>query len=310
MDLMNDKRRVEHVRQWLKNMHGRFHEEDYFNARVLAEATRWLEENQDAERFFLCVESFDPHEPWFVPGHYRRMYDDSDGREQVMSSYESVEHWPPELVHRTRMNYSGLVTMCDRWFGHLYETMRTMGLLDNTLLIVTSDHGHSMGDEGYLGKRGYPSEPAVLDIPLMVRRPDGHGAGMTDDSLVQHTDIPATILSFADVAPSQPLDGRPLLGPKGDSRDHVTVAWGSAVTVIDRRWWLNVKIDGTGSFLHDLDSDAPRARNVADEHPDVLERLFRLAVEDARGGFPEYLMDLARTAMDAPGCSDLAPRPV
>ena len=307
-------RRVNFIRQCLKNMHDRSHEEDYFGPRVLTEAARWLEENQDADPFFLCVESFDPHEPWFVPEHYRRMYDDSDGREQVMSSYDGVDAWPHALLRRTRANYSGLVTMCDHWFDHLYGTMRNLGLLDNTLLIVTSDHGHSIGDEGYLGKRGYPSEPAVLDIPLMMRHPEGAGAGQTSDILVQHTDIPVTIFAFAGVEPPQPLDGRPFLdaalaGAKG-IRDHVTVGWGSTVTVIDDRWWLNIKIDGTGAFLYHLKAPAPREKNVADDNREVVQRLFRTAVEDARGGFPDYLVELARTAKDVPGCSELAARVV
>jgi len=311
-ELMSE-RRVNFIRQCLKNMHGRLHEEDYFNARVLIEAARWLEENRDADRFFLCVESFDPHEPWFVPEHYRRMYDDSDGREQVMSCYDETTSWPPELLHRTRANYSGLVTMCDRWFGHLYETMRSLGLLDNTLLIVTSDHGHSIGDEGYMGKQGYPSEPAVYDIPLIVRHPEGAGAGQASDILLQHTDIPADILAFAGIEPPQPLDGRPFLEValegKRELRDHVTVGWGSTITIIDERWWLNVKVDGTGAFLYDLKTPAPREKNVADDNQAVVQRLFRLAVDDARGGFPDYLMELARTQTDAPGCSELAARP-
>ncbi len=311
-ELMSEQR-VEFIRQCLKNMRGRVREEDYFNARVLIEAARWLEENRDAERFFLCVESFDPHEPWFVPEHYRRMYDDSDGREQVMSCYDDTTSWPPELLSRTQANYSGLVTMCDRWFGHLYETMRTLGLLDNTLLIVTSDHGHSIGDEGYMGKRGYPSEPAVFDIPLIVRYPDGTGAGQRSGILLQHTDIPAAILEFAGIEPPQPIEGKPFLKPalEGEGfRDHVTVGWGGAVTVIDNRWWLNVKIDGTGPFLYDLTAPAAREKNLADDHPDVVHRLFSLAVADAEGGFPDYLMELARSEKDAPGCSALAARPV
>jgi arylsulfatase A-like enzyme len=312
-ELFND-RRANFLKQCLKNMRGREHEEDYFNARIFIEAARWLEENRDADRFFLCLESFDPHEPWFVPEHYRRMYDDSDGREQVMSSYDETTSWEPGLVRRTQANYSGLVTMCDRWFQHLHEAMRSLGLLDNTLLIVTSDHGHSIGDEGYLGKRGYPSEPAVLDIPLIVRHPEGLGSGETSDILVQHTDIPATILEFAGVEPSQPLDGMPLmdaaLGAKAPNRDHVTVGWGSSVTVINDRWWLNIKIDGTGAFLYDLTAPNSRENNVADQNIEVIRDLFKKAVADARGGFPEYLMEMVTTQMDAPGCSELAARPV
>lgn len=312
-EFMKEARRVEFMRQCLKNMHGRRHEEDYFCARVLSEGARWLEENRDAGRLFLCVESFDPHEPWFVPDYYRRMYDNSEGREQVMSSYDETTQWPHELLFRTQANYSGLVTMCDRWFGHLYDAMNALGLLEDTLLIVTTDHGHSIGDEGYMGKRGYPSEPAVYDVPLMVRFPDGAGAGRRSDILAQHTDIPASILDFAGIKPRQPMAGRSFLKAGLENRpirDHVTIGWGGAVTVIDPQWWLNVKIDGTGPFLYDLNAARPREKNLADAHQDVVDRLFGLAVKDAAGGFPEYLMALARSERDAPGCSALAARPV
>ena len=93
----------------------------------MQEAARWLEQNRDAGRFFLTVESFDPHEPWFVPEHYRARYDPSDGPEQVLSPYSEIPDLEPELVRRTRANYAGLVTMCDRWLGHLLETLRTQG---------------------------------------------------------------------------------------------------------------------------------------------------------------------------------------
>ena len=311
--LLFNETQLAHVRQCLKNMHGRTREEDYFVAQVMIEAVRWLDQNRDADRFFLCVESFAPHEPWFVPPHYRWMYDDSDGQEQVMSTYEDVSDWPPQLLRRTRANYSGLVTMCDRWFGYLYEAIRTRGLLDNTLLIVTSDHGHSLGDEGYLGKRGYPSEPNVVEIPLLVRRPGAEKGERSNDAIVQHTDIPAAILDFAGVEPPQPIEGRSLLriGSRGNARhrDHATVGWGSAVTVIDDRWWLNIKVDGTGAFLYDLGSEGRRERNLADEHPEVVNRLFGQAVKDAQGGYPHYLQELARAQSDAPGCSTLAARP-
>jgi len=83
--------KVAFIRQCLKNMHDRTKEEDYFNARVFIEAARWLEQNRDADRFFLTVESFDPHEPWFVPEHYRRMYDRRDA---------SDRHLGPRPFHR------------------------------------------------------------------------------------------------------------------------------------------------------------------------------------------------------------------
>ncbi len=305
-------RRVSFLRTCLRNMHDRTVEEDYFCARVFTEAARWLEQNLDADRFFLTVESFDPHEPWFVPEYYRRMYDDAGGREQVLSAYADLPDLDAQLVRRTQANYSGLVTMCDRWFGYLYEAMDRMGLLENTLLMVTSDHGHSIDDRRFLGKRGYPSHPSVIDIPLMVRFPDGTGAGRRSDAFVQHQDIPAELMARADVKLDEVLDGRPFADDAlagQPVRDHATVAWGTGITVVNADYYFNCKADGTGPFLYDLHAPSPFDHNVADEHPQVVRDMFHTAVDDAGGEFPDYILDLARESKDAPGCSALAARP-
>lgn len=309
---MQNPGKVNFIRQCIKNMRDRVREEDYFNARVLMEASRWLEQNRDADKFFLTVESFDPHEPWLVPEYYRRMYDDSDGPEQVTSGYANTDNMRPELLTRTRANYAGLVTMCDRWFGHLYETMRVLGMLENTAIIFTTDHGHSIGDHKYMGKRGYPSAPEVYDVPLIIRHPDGVGAGKRSDALVQHTDITAQILEFAGVEPNQPIDGKAfwesVTGDGEPIRDHVTVGWGSTMTVIDHNWWMNCKVNGKGILLRDLKADKPFEGNVAGDNPDMAKELFEKGVADAGGEFPEFIRKLAEGQADAPGCSDLAAR--
>jgi len=303
--------RINFIRQCLMNMHDRVREEDYFNARVMIEASRWLEQNRDADKFYLVVESFDPHEPWFVPEHYRRMYDNTEGPEQVMSGYTTnAENMKPEFLTRTRANYCGLVTMCDRWFGHLYETIRTLGLLENTAIIFTTDHGHSIGDYGYIGKRGYPSSPEVYDVPLMIRHPEGIGAGRRSDIFVQHTDVSAQILDFAGVTPKQHTDGKIFWKNEGvkQIRDHVTVGWGAAMTVIDRNWWLNCKINGKGVFLRNLNLEKPFENNLADGNAQVVKDMFSKGIADAGGNFPDYISRLADSQADAPGCSELAAR--
>ncbi len=307
-----DKPAVDFIRQCILNMRDRTKEEDYFSPRVLKEAALWLEQNQDAEKFFLTVESFDPHEPWLAPPHYRKMFLKKDGQEQVKSGYRDVKKIGKGILERTQANYSGVVTMCDRWFGYFMESMRVLGLLDNTMVIFTSDHGHSIGDRKYMGKRGYPSSPEVFEVPLMVRFPKAQHAGKTSDIFVQHHDITAAILDAVKVKPAEKIDGRPFLKDavkgKSGSRDHVTVAWGSASTVITNRWWLNSKVDGTGVLLYDLRVAKPFAKNVARKHPRVVNNLVSKAKEDAKGEFPEWLMEMARNEKDAPGCSDLAAR--
>lgn len=301
----------------LRNMHERVAEETWFNAQVFRGAARWLEQNSDArtsgERVFLTVESFDPHEPWFVPEHYRRRYDESDGREQVISPYAEVE-LPDDLLRRTRANYSGLVTMTDRWFGHLLEELRVGGWLEDTLVVVASDHGHSIGEHGYIGKRQYPSEPEVVDVPLLVRFPDGTAAGTVHDGFVQFHDVAATVLDATGVAAPDPIDGLSFLaaarGEGAPIRDHAVVGWSSAVTVVSDEWWLNAKVDGTGAFLHPRSGtqvvSTDLTKNIAEEQPEIVDELFGRAVAEARGGFPEFLLEEAANAENAPGCSPLA----
>ncbi len=309
---LQNERRIWFMSQCLMNMYDRPREEDYFAARVFQEAAIWLEQNQDAEKWFLTVESFDPHEPWFVPAHYRRMYGEEEGREQVISIYGDTSSMDPALLRRTRANYNGSVTFCDRWFGYFLESMRVLGLLENTMVVFTSDHGHSIGDQDYMGKRGYPAAPEVFDVPLLIRHPEGKGAGQESDLFVQHTDIAATILEAAGVETDVPIHGKPFfkaaVAGKSGFRDHVTVAFGSAVTVIDNRWWFNCKLNGKGPFLYDLAAPDPFDRNVADEHPETTKELFALALEDASGGVPDWVLKLADEATDAPGCSALAAR--
>jgi len=310
---LQDPGSVSLIDQCITNMRGRPYEEDHFAPRVFKEACTWLEQNQDAPELFLTVECFDPHGPLIVPPHYRRMYDPSPGREQIKAGYLRTSGMDPALISRTRANYCGLVTLCDRWFGHMMETLRVLGMLDDTIIFLTADHGHSLGDAGWLGKRGYPSRPEVFRIPLLVRHPEGQGAGRSSDLLVQHTDITATILEMADALPAFPIHGRPFWSAAvegGDTfRDHVTVGWGSALTVIDDRWWFNCKVNGKGPLLYDLDLPFPFEGSVADGNPGVLEELFSVATRDAGGGFPDWLVRLADEQKDAPGCSDLVARP-
>ena len=344
--------RVNRLGQALMNMEGRIKEEDYFVANVMREAVRWLEQNIDKENRFLLVEAWSPHEPWFVPKHYRNMYYDDHSQQQVLSLYADLPDLSPEILKITRANYSSLVTMCDRWFGYLYDSIVNLGMLDDTLIVVTTDHGHSIGDNDYVGKRGYPSTPEVYNIPVFIRHPDDKlGRGKYSNMLVQHTDITATILDMIGVKSKKGMRKLELFGMMQDDakqtgeqavdrargsstgederkqetidmdgksffealvrneekfRDHVTVGWGAAVTVITDDWWFNCRVNGKGPFLYNLKSENPFGENVADSAPDVSEKLFGLALKDAGGKFPDYLIAMADSEKDMPGCSDLA----
>lgn len=95
---MQSEREVNFITQGLMNMRGSIkYEEDSIVAQVMIKTSKWLQENRDAKNIFLTVESFDPHEPWFVPEQYRLMYDNSNSHNQVLSPYKDISKVPQKF---------------------------------------------------------------------------------------------------------------------------------------------------------------------------------------------------------------------
>jgi len=297
---------IDFHRKYLTNVSDRHYEEDYFPARLFKEGVRWLERNQDAKKFFLVLDSFDPHEPWDSPTSYRKIYDPDDDTIDFLSSlYGPADQVKPRILKRLRANYAGEVTLVDHWLGYFLHKMRSFGLMDNTLIAVISDHGHCIGEHNLVGKQGHPMTREICDLVLMIRHPGGEGAGSTCDSLIYNFDLPRTILARLGVEPVNPMDGKdiwPLALGKGKKLyDHVTCAWGPFVMVRDKSWWYNAYLWGESPLLYDLKNDPWLKKNIARENPDVCERMKRLAIADAGGEVPESL----RKLRGKPGCTPL-----
>jgi len=300
------KRYMDFVRDYLTNVADRRCEEDYFPARVFSAAANWLERNQDAENFFLVVDSFDPHEPWDPPAFYRRLYDpDDDCMDFLASLYGAANQVSSRILKRLRANYAGEVSLVDRWFGYLLEKMKYLGLMNDTVIAVISDHGHCIGEHNIVGKQGYPMSREIADLVYMIRDPRGEGAGTVCNELLYNFDLIPTVLARLDITPENPMDGKdvwPLvLGKAKDFYDHVTCAWGPLVMVRDKQWWYNAYIWGEAPLLFDLKVDPKLENNVSVQHPDICARMKKLAIADAGGTIPDYI----RQATDGPGCSPL-----
>jgi arylsulfatase A-like enzyme len=301
------------LRKYLRNNAYRHTEGDYYPARVFTEATRWLWDNEDAERIFLVVDSFDPHEPWDPPAYYRRMYDAGDDAVDVIQSLYGpwAGRLAPRELKRLQANYAGEVTMVDRWFGHLMETLQSTGRLRDSVVAVISDHGHNIGhepgDKGLVSKQGHPMTHAVADLVMMIRHPEGEGAGATCGELCYNLDLTTTLLSLSGVAPWGPVDGIdlwPVATEGRPARPYVTVGWGPLMTVITDQWWYNANIWGEGQLLYDVHDDPDLVSSLAGERPDVCRELLDLAIQDAGGSVPD---DFARYH-GKPGCTPFEDR--
>lgn len=237
-------------RQYYANVREFQAEEDFFPAKVMRGAGDWLREHAGAQPFFLQVESFDVHEPFHAPEPYASMYGDGSQRDRFTL-------WPPyqdptrlaEFMRTTseeelafiRSQYAGKLTMVDRWFGELLRTLDELALWEDTAVIVTTDHGHDLGQRGVFGKQ-YPHYDSHANIPLLAWHPRQEGEGSTD-ALTSTVDLFSTVLEVAGVDPPQGTHSHSFLpvltGERTTHRD-VTLygTFGQGACITDGEWTL------------------------------------------------------------------------
>jgi arylsulfatase A-like enzyme len=290
------------------------YESDTFVARTMTEACRWLEKSYRRERFFLYVDTFDPHEPWDAPQWYVDMYDPGYTGEVVdYPQYAPTDFLTEAELKHSRALYAAEVTLVDRWVGRLTEKIEDLGLFDDTLVIFTTDHGFLHGEHGIIGKSlispgrfAYvPLYEEINHIPLVIHAP-GCQAGARQ-AVVQPMDFMPTILGLAGAPLPKTVHGRSfaevLRGGRDAHREFAvsspyiggdavpaTVTCGKWAAVIwsapkEGRSFLDKAVDGfvkkqsaaeqREDMLFDLAADPGQQRNVAAEHPDVLADLRR-----------------------------------
>jgi len=283
------------ARQYLANTRGRETEQDWFAPRVFLRATQFLEAASKREPFFLVVDNYDPHEPWDPPEKYTRLYDPDgyDGPEPFTSLYGRDDYLTERQLQRMRALYAGEVTMVDRWLGHFLERAHDLGIMENTLFVLLSDHGHALGEHGYTGKPHYALWPELTDIVFLIRHPEGRGAGETSDHYASTHDVAPTILGFLGIEPPEPMEGQDLsvlLEGKGtEQRPHFTLGYSDFVWARDEGYAMFGRNDGEKARLYDLLADPKMDKDVAAKHPDVIRRMFdEYVIGDAGGPLPIY----------------------
>ena len=93
------------------------------------------------------------------------------GKEPLADNYGKDDYLTDRQLLRMRALYAAEVTMVDRWLGKFVERAHELGIMENTLLVVVSDHGHCLGEHGYTGKPPYALYPELTDTIFMIRHP-------------------------------------------------------------------------------------------------------------------------------------------
>ena len=277
--------------QYLLNMRDRKTEDDWTSAQAFRRAMQFLEDNRGNQPFFLWLDSLDPHEPW-----------------------EPILGWggaDEKVKARTRALYYGECTFVDEWVGRLLGKLEEMGLADDTLVIITSDHGTELWDHGAIQKGFHNCRHRHnSEVLWLMRFPGKAHAGKRVTAFVQNHDILPTALAAmgiewkplnAECKPSgangKAAAGENILplvsGEKEGVRDFCITGWGgrASVRTHEYNYSADYESDEPNEHLFDVREDPGEMHNIAPEHPDVCAE-YRAQLEEFLGqALPAKLSD-------------------
>ena len=274
----------ENMRQYLMNTQNRHSEEDYFCAQSLRAGMNWLERNKGDKPFMLLIDTFDPHEPWDAPERFQRMYYDNYPCKRFLFGYGvRNQDIRPEDLPAIKGLYAAEVTFVDQWVGKFLDRVRELGLMDDTIIVLSTDHGTHLGEEGCVQKTAGLLNCCVAQIPLIVRHPDAQFAGKRIDALLSHADYMPTFLNMLGVKGPEEMTGSdfwPLVtGEVKSIHDRVFTGYNNFAAVHDHEWHyfqsIKGKNPGKGPALYELKSDPGMTRNVVKEYPDIAAEMRR-----------------------------------
>lgn len=171
---------------------------DWPQMQVFNKGLEFLEKNHDQDDWLLQIESFDPHEPFFTPEEFLKLYPEN---------YEgNFFDWPrgkstqtKEEIEHCRRQYMALLTMCDYNLGRVLSIFDRYNLWTDTMLIVGTDHGFLLGEHEYWGKNQMPYYNEIANTPLFIWDPRYGIKGERRSALVQMIDWAPTILNYFNI---------------------------------------------------------------------------------------------------------------
>ena len=177
----------------------------------------WLREQAAGDRpFFLYLHSVDPHIPLTPPEGFDvfgEPYDGPiEGSVENLKPYKRRADHPQADIDRLGALYDGEILFNDHHFGRLVAELRSLGILDRTLVVVLSDHGEEFFERGAM-EHGHPNlHEEMTRVPWIMRLPGAVPAGRRVRAVVSGLDVLPTILGLVDIAPPDQVIGRDLGG--------------------------------------------------------------------------------------------------
>jgi arylsulfatase A-like enzyme len=275
---------------------------------------KWLKDNEQRDNWFLHVNFWDPHTPYRTPMEFgnpfenepapswltqefidtqRKSYGPHSACEPIGYSADSPPDWLLRLKNFTEIReltdykqwidgYDVGIRYSDEYIGKIMELLKDQDLYEDTIIIISSDHGENQGELNIYGDHATACH-ITNRVPMIIKWPDSNWK-KEYDSLVYQTDIAATITERLGLKVPEFWDGRNIFNNLGDNeitgRDFLVIsqnAWSCQRAVRFNNWTLiNTYHTGLKDFpktmLFDYEKDFHMMNNIADEKPEIVKK--------------------------------------
>lgn len=292
---------------------GEVNDEGYPDGLTANLALSKLKELKDSERpFFMGVGFFKPHLPFNAPKKYWDLYD----REEIpvspnpgipenvnlASLHESgefnqyalgdekaglAESVSDAYAKKLRHGYLASISYIDVQIGKLLQELKNLGLEENTIVVIWGDHGWHLGDQRVWGKHTLFEN--ALKSTLIIKTPNTEHRNKKVEAIVESVDLYPTLLDLCEIPLNHKVDGESLLPlmTSDNSKDQGTAygyfKQGISLRTPDYRLTKYIRDEKPVIELYDHTGDNPEDKNIADERPEIVEKLMPILEEGDTG---------------------------
>jgi len=279
---------------WGGRDEGALHKADALNEVAVPELNRLAKSKKP---FFLFLRHMDPHSPYLPPAPYNRMFyhgNECDPKNKSMKPVfdfapfaDYFRSWmPPGVTDKDYViaQYDGAVAYMDACIQRLFQQLESLGIFDDTIVVINSDHGETLYDhECWFDHHGIYD--VTLKVPLIIRYPKKVPAGKRVAGYNQHMDLVPTLMELAGIKPDVTFDGRSLMPMvRGKRSSHASSFYITECTWMRKHGWRTPEwklihaLEPDFHFkpeveLYNLIEDPGETKNLAKKHPEVVEML-------------------------------------
>jgi arylsulfatase A-like enzyme len=249
---------------------------------VFRDALGFVKERKPGERFFVYIQTIDPHVPYkppesfikaYHPGPYRGPFGPSiDTEEQLKLSKDASKYSAADRAWLAAL-YHGEISYHDHQMGLFFAEIEKLGLLPDTAVVITNDHGEELGEHGRWG-HGHSLYEELIRAPLVVKYDPVFTPGTRVDEVVEHVDLMPTLLDVLGLPPLKEADGvsmLPLLRGEPAMRPAYAVSeFGEGRRAVRVGRWKLQRSTGSLRTLFDVVDDPGETADLYAKNPIAL----------------------------------------